>query len=90
MRFFTLLANQHIAMYVFPTLLFIIVFGLLLGYAHFRTRASEARQKIVHRFPEGYEEGQSPFPLGMLFIIVGTAGWAFFYILFIGLNKVVI
>ncbi|MDZ7833490.1 MAG: hypothetical protein U5L07_17225 [Desulfobacterales bacterium] len=91
MRFFELLAHQHLFIYFFPALLFIIIFGLFLGYTHFFSDRSEERKKeIIHRFPEGFEDCNAPFPLGMTLTIIGTVVWAFFYILAIGVFKVAI
>ena len=91
MRFFELLNFQHVLMAFFPTLIFVVLLGLGLGFHHFVSESSEHRKKhIVERFPEGIEERQAPFPLIMLLTIIGTVLWAFFYILGIGLFKVVI
>ena len=91
MRFFELLANQHLFIYIFSGILFMIIFGLFLGYTHFHSKESEKRKnEIIHRFPEGYEDRNAPFPLAMTLTIIGTVVWGFFYILAIGLFKVVI
>ncbi|MFC1813804.1 hypothetical protein ACFL03_14055 [Thermodesulfobacteriota bacterium] len=86
MRHFDLLNFQHIMLYVFPTLIFMIIFGLALGYSHLRSKdAEERKRKVVHRFPDGIEGRDAPFPLAMLLIIAGTLLWVFFYILGTGL-----
>jgi len=86
MRFFHLLNFQHIMLYVFPTLIFMVVFGLALGYSHLRSEdAEERKQKIIYRFPEGIEDRNAPFPLAMMLIIAGTLAWVFFYIVGTGL-----
>ena len=91
MRFFELLANQHLFIYIFSGILFMIIFGLFLGYTHFHSKESEKRKnEIIYRFPEGYEDRNAPFPLAMTLTIIGTVVWGFFYILAIGLFKVVI
>lgn len=91
MRFFELLANQHLFIYIFPGLLFMIIFGLFLGYTHFYSRNSEERKnEVIHRFPEGIEGRNAPFPLAMTLTIIGTVVWGVFYILAIGIFKVVI
>ncbi len=91
MRLFELLAQQHLFIYIFPGLLFMIIFGLFLGYTHFNSKNSEARKKeIIYRFPEGYEDRNAPFPLAMTLTIIGTVVWAFFYILAIGVFEVAI
>ncbi len=89
MRYFDLLNFQHVILYVFPTLLFMLIFFLALGYHHFHTQQSEKRKtEIIHRFPENIDDRNSPFPLVMLLIIIGTALWAFFYTLAIGLMDI--
>jgi len=86
MRFFHLLSFQHIMLYIFPTLIFMVVFGLALGYSHLRSEDAEKRkQKIIYRFPEGIEDRNAPFPLVMMLIIAGTLAWVFFYIVGTGL-----
>ena len=86
MRFFNLLNVQHIIAYVFPTLIFLAIFGLALGYRHLLGDDAEARKKkITYRFPEGIEDRDAPFPLAMILIIAGTIIWVFFYILAHGL-----
>jgi len=86
MRFFHLLSFQHIMLYIFPTLIFMVVFGLALGYSHLRSEDAEKRkQKIIYRFPEGIEDRNAPFPLAMMLIIAGTLAWVFFYIVGTGL-----
>ena len=77
MRFFELLNYQHLMMAVFPTLIFIIVFGIALGYRSFRTADSEARQdRVIHTFPEEIKDRNAPFPLAMTLIIAGTIIWS--------------
>ena len=89
MRFYNLLNVQHVILYVFPTLLFILAFGLALSYAHFHTKNAEKRKKqIIYRFPDGIEDRDGPFPLALLLIIAGTLIWAFFYIVILGLKGV--
>ena len=57
MRHFNLLNFQHIVLYVLPTLIFILIFGLALAYSHLKSEdAEERKQKIIYRFPEGIEE----------------------------------
>lgn len=91
MRFFELLNNQHIFIYLFPGLLFVIFFGLYLGYTHFRSEGDEQRKAdILHRFPEGFEDRDAPFPMGLALTIIGIVTWMIFYIFFIGINRVVI
>jgi len=85
MRFFELLNFQHIMGVLFPTLLFMLVFGIGLGFMHFRTKDAEQRKTtITHVYPTGIEERNAPFPLIMVLTILGTFLWAVFYILMHG------
>ena len=85
MRHFNLLNFQHVILYLFPTLVFMVIFGLALGYSHLRGKDTEERKKkIIYRFPEGIEDRDAPFPLSMLLIIAGAIFWAVFYIIGIG------
>ncbi len=89
MRHFNLLNFQHIMGYLFPTLIFILIFGLALAYSHLRSEdAEERKKKIIHRFPEDIEDRDAPFPLSMILIIAGSVIWVFFYILAHGLLEV--
>ena len=89
MRLFTLLNFQHTVLYLFPALIFIIIFGMALAYSHFHTQDSEERKTRIHsRYPEDIEDRDAPFPLALILIIVGTVLWSFFYILGIGLLEV--
>ena len=86
MRLFNLLNFQHIMLYLFPTLIFMLIFGLFLAYSHLESDdAKERMQKIIYRFPEDIEDRDAPFPLAMMLIIAGTLIWVFFYILLTGL-----
>jgi hypothetical protein len=86
MRLFNLLNFQHIVMYLFPTLIFIVMFGLALAYSHLKSDdAEERKKKIIYRFPEGIEDRNAPFPLFMTLTIAGSVIWVFFYILVTGL-----
>ncbi|MBW2406442.1 MAG: hypothetical protein JRF17_03665 [Deltaproteobacteria bacterium] len=82
MRHFNLLNFQHIILYVFPTLIFIVMFGLALAFSHLKSDdAEERKKKIIYRFPEEIEDRDAPFPLFMTLTIAGTVLWVFFYIL---------
>ncbi|RJQ77924.1 MAG: hypothetical protein C4519_12890 [Desulfobacteraceae bacterium] len=86
MRFFDLLNFQHVMAYIFVGLLFLLVFGVGLAFAHFRDEHSERRKnEIIGRFPEEIQDRDAPFPLIMTLIIAGTVIWGFFYILMHGL-----
>jgi hypothetical protein len=85
MRFFELLNFQHTMAWLFPTLIFMVVFGVGLAFSHLRSRTSEARKNtITGRYADGIEERNAPFPLIMMLIIAGTFIWGFFYIVMHG------
>jgi hypothetical protein len=85
MRFFELLNFQHTMAWLFPTLIFMVVFGVGLAYAHLRSKDSEARKNtITGRYADGIEERNAPFPLIMMLIVAGTFIWGFFYIVMHG------
>jgi hypothetical protein len=89
MRYFTLLSFQDIILYVVPTLIFIVLFGLGLGFAHFKGKDDAGRkQRILRRYPAGIEERDAPFPLMLVLIIAGTLLWMFLYIVGSGVLEV--
>jgi hypothetical protein len=89
MRLYALLNSQDIVLYLFPTFVFVLLFGLALSGAFFRTRLSDEKEKQVgYKFPEGIEEGGGAFPMVLVLTIAGTIIWGFFYILAIGLLEV--
>lgn len=86
MRLFNLLNFQHIVLYLFPTLIFIVMFGLALAFSHLKSDDAKERKKtIIYRFPEDIEDRNAPFPLFMTLTIAGSVIWVFFYILVTGL-----
>jgi len=86
MRLFELLNLQHVVGFVFPTLIFMLVFGIGLAFAHFRS--DRGSHTPGHKFVDGLQDGHSPFPLVMMLIIAGTFIWAVAYILMYGLTEV--
>ena len=85
MRFFELLNFQHTMAWLFPTLLFMVVFGVGLAFAHLKGKGSEERKnKIIGRYVDGIEERDAPYPLVMMLIVAGTFIWGFFYIVMHG------
>jgi hypothetical protein len=86
MRFFELLGSQDVMMFLFPTLVFIILLGVGLRRLRLETRDAAARErKILNVFPGKIGERNSPFPLVLVLIIVGFLLWAVFYLLGTGL-----
>ena len=86
MRFFQLKNLQDVMLYLFPTLVFLLVFGAGLAYSYFRTRNSrEQEEEVVEVYPEGFSTRNAPFPLVLALTIAGSIIWAFLYILFTGL-----
>jgi hypothetical protein len=89
MRIFEVLNIQHLMLYLFPTLAFIVIFAAGLGYLHIRRQASDARQtRIIEKYPGGIEGRNAPFPLMLSLTIAGTVVWCLLYILLTGLLKV--
>jgi len=91
MRLFALSNFQDIILYLFPTLVFMILFGLALSFVRFRVRGpeDEAREtRIIYHFPAGIKDRDVAVPVAMTLIIIGTVVWAFFYILVHGLLEV--
>ena len=89
MHYFELRNFQHFMLYLLPTLLFIVIFGIGLARMHFRHKDSDTdMQKIIHRYPGGFEERNAPFPLVLILIIAGTIIWGFLYIILYGVLEV--
>jgi hypothetical protein len=85
MRFFELLNFQHTMAWLFPTLVFMVIFGVGLAFTHLHGEESEACKKnITGSYAEGLEERNAPYPLVMMLIIAGTLIWGFFYIVMHG------
>jgi hypothetical protein len=85
MQLFNLGYFQDIVLYLFPTLVFMILFGVGLAFTRFRGRDDERREReIIYSFPEGIEDRDAPFPLIMTLTIAGAVLWGFFYILMHG------
>lgn len=91
MRYFELLAVQHVIMYVFPTIAFAFLFAIGLGFYHFRTKdGAERESRIIEKFPDGIQGRNAPFPAIAYLTIAGTIIWLLGYILAIGLLGVAI
>jgi len=89
MRFFELLNLEDIALYLFPSVIFVLLFAAALSFAHFHSRDSEeTKSRITHIYTEGIETRTAPFPLFLVLIIIGTVIWAVCYILTISLSGV--
>jgi Na+/H+ antiporter NhaC len=86
MRFFPLLGFQHVLLFFFPTLIFIVLFLLALGQVHVSTQDAEQRKRrVTHTYPDGIEARNAPFPLVLLLIIIVFLIWAVGYTLGTGL-----
>jgi hypothetical protein len=86
MRLFALLNFQDVMAYLFPGLIFMVVFGVGLAYSHLHTQDAETRKKaVINRYADGIEDRNAPYPLFMMLIIAGAVVWGFFYILMHGL-----
>ena len=89
MRIFEVLNTQHLVLYLFPSLAFILIFAAGLGYMHVRRRASEERlTRVIEKYPGGIEGRNAPFPLMLTLTIAGAVVWCLLYILLTGLLKV--
>ena len=85
MRYFELLGIQHFVMYLLPTLAFVALFILGLGFYHFHRKDSAEREsRIIEEFPGGIQGRNAPFPIVVSLIIIGTIAWVLAYILLIG------
>jgi len=85
MRYFEVLNIQHFVTYLFPTLVFIVIFAAGLGYTYVRRKGSEERAtRIIECYPGGIEGRNAPFPLVVSLIIVGTVVWCLLYIILTG------
>jgi hypothetical protein len=80
MRFFDLLNLRHVALFVFPTLIFVIVFAMALRRIYFRTDNSAKRlEEVRHVFPGNVGARNGPAPLALILIIAAFIIWALFY-----------
>jgi hypothetical protein len=80
MRYFELLGLQHVILFVFPALIFMILFYLGITHTHFHWKDSKERlTKPVHSYPHGLESRNAPFPLILILIIAGFLIWTFLY-----------
>ena len=89
MRYFEVLGIQHFFMYLFPTIAFIVLFIIALGFYYFNRKDSAEREaRIIERYPGGIEGRNAPFPIIIYLTIFGTIAWVLAYILLIGFLKV--
>ena len=85
MRYFELLGIQHFVLYLLPTLAFVALFIIGLGFYHFGGKnAAERETRIIEEFADGIRGRNAPFPLVVALIIAGTIVWVLAYILLIG------
>ena len=79
MRLFALSNFQDIILYLFPTLIFMILFGVGLAYTHFQGKDDREREEtVIYRFPDGIEDRDAPFPLMMTLINRGDGAVGLF------------
>ena len=89
MRFFEVLNIEHFVTYLFPSLVFIVIFAAGLGYAYIRRKGPEERAaRIIESYPGGIEGRNAPFPLVVSLIIAGTVVWCLLYIILTGVWEV--
>ena len=85
MRYFELRNIQDVVLYLFPTLVFVLVFGLGLAYSHIKRKDSEERKmKIIEEYIGEIRGRNAPFPLVLHLIITGTLIWSVLYIVLTG------
>ena len=85
MRYFELLGIQHFVMYLVPTLSFIVLFVIVLGFYHFKRQDSAEREtRIIEEYPGDIQGRNAPFPIVVYLIIAGTVIWVLAYIILIG------
>ena len=73
-------------LFLFPALIFILLFGMALAYSRFHSAKGEEKEKcLYYTFPENLKDKQSPVPLVLILIIVGTVIWGFLYVFISGL-----
>jgi hypothetical protein len=85
MRYFEVLNIEHFVTYLFPSLMFIVIFAAGLGYTYLRRKGSEERAtRIVESYPGGIEGRNAPFPFVVSLIIAGTIVWCLLYIILTG------
>jgi len=85
MRYFDLLSIQHLVLFLFPALVFIVLFWVGLKFSHIKTRDSQEREsRIIEKFEDGIEGRNAPFPLVLSMTIAGTIVWGLLYIFCIG------
>ena len=86
MRYFELVNIEHFVLYLFPSLAFICLFAIGLGFYYIRRKDSKKRmEKIIETFPGGIEGRDAPFPLVLILTIAGTIIWTLAYIILTGL-----
>jgi hypothetical protein len=86
MRYFELVNIEHFVLYLFPSLAFILLFAIGLGFYYIHTKDSEKRlQNIIESYPGGIEGREAPFPLVLTLTIIGTIIWVLAYIILTGL-----
>ena len=85
MRYFDLLGVQHFIMYLFPALVFVVLFIMGLGFYYIHRKDSQTREtRIIEQYPGGIQGRNAPFPLVLILTIAGTIIWVFAYIVLIG------
>ena len=85
MHFFELRNFQHLVLFFFPALIFVLLFGAALAFTIFyRKDAEERKKRVIETYLGEIEERNAPFPLIAFLTILGTVLWLFFYILFTG------
>ena len=89
MNYFDLLTIQYYIMFLFPAVIFVLLFAAGLGFYHFRTKNADDREtRIIEMFPDGIRGRNAPFPAIAYVTIAGTLAWVLAYILSIGFLEI--
>jgi hypothetical protein len=80
MRYFPLAGVQDVILFLFPTLVLIVLLYVAFARAHFRRKDSDGKeQRIIHTYGGEIEERDAAFPLFLFLIILGFVLWTIFY-----------
>ena len=85
MRLFELRNLQDIVLFLFPALVFVLLFGLGLAFSHIKRKDSEEREtRIIEEYIDEIRGRNAPFPLMLHLVIIGTVIWGVLYIVLTG------
>ena len=80
MRYFPLAGLQEVFLFLFPTLVLVVLLYVAFARTRFRGKDSDDREeKIIHTYSDEIQERDTAFPLFLLLIILGFVLWTIFY-----------